>query len=95
MKKTVEQDVVDILSELTLGRGDGDDARRSILALIATQTTEAYERGKREGIQGLHDSIMRHELPLGQEPDQAFNYARIHHWIDAQASPASKEPADE
>lgn len=30
----------------------------------------------------LHDSIMRDELKLGSEPDQAFNYARIHRWID-------------
>lgn len=47
------------------------------------------DRG-RMAILGLHDSIMRGELPLGAETDQAFNYARIHRWIDLQAALTNK-----
>ena len=35
----------------------------------------------------LHNSIMRGELDLGAESDTAFNYARVHRWIDAQFGP--------
>lgn len=41
---------------------------------------------KTAAVLSMHDSIMRHELPLGTESDLAFNYARIHRWIDAQAA---------
>jgi hypothetical protein len=62
--------------------------RRRLERLVAQETA----RARQQAIYGLHHSIMRHELVLGTEPDVAFNYGRIHHWIDEQAELNERTP---
>lgn len=44
----------------------------------------------KDRLYALHTSIMNDKLTLGTEQDQAFNYGRIHHWIDAEIAQANQ-----
>ncbi len=59
-----------------------DDEPAATIAKLKALITKAVTAARREAIYAMHDSIMRHELELGIEPDPAFNYARVHSWID-------------
>lgn len=66
----------------------GDINMIELKAVIDGYATDALVAG----IYALHESIMDGGLTLGTEPDQAFNYGRIHHWIDAEISQLTTVP---
>ena len=58
------------------------EAIKKLITNLQRQHERELVEAKREAISGMHDSIMRGELPLRHETDDAFNYGRIHRWID-------------